>query len=1034
MLPEALIQQTLANEDEVVASLLKDAALPPEMLAHIHQEADQLVASVREAASKQDMVDTFMQAYELSTQEGVLLMCLAEALLRIPDSATAKELLRDKLCQADFEKYLMQGQSSFTRASTRALKIAADLLRRDEKESWGAKVKALVAKSGEPVIRRAAFQAMRVLSDKFVMGHTIAQALTRAKKGLESGYTYSFDMLGEGAKTALDAARYYDAYAQAIDDIAQFTGTSKGLEAPGISIKLSALHPRYEFAQKERVLMELVPRVKELCLRAKAAQMMLTIDAEEAERLELSLEVFALLAKDADLDAWNGLGLAVQAYQKRALPTLKWLKDLGQETQRRIPVRLVKGAYWDTQIKRAQEKGLPDFPVFTRKAATDVSYVACAKYLFAHKDAFLPAFATHNARTIATIMALSQSPADFEFQRLHGMGEALYAPLVGPQGRGYICRVYAPVGAHKDLLPYLVRRLLENGANSSFVNKIADPDLPAHVLNADPVEELKGCTSVRHPRIAMPRDIYGPGRVGAAGLELTYPLHTDPIENALMAPWESQTVRPLVSGQSVATSQATSLPCPFFQDTSISHVEVCEATLLKNALGAAHAYAGTWRNTPIPRRAQILMRAADLLEARRTMFMRLLCWEGGKTIPDALSEVREAIDFCRYYAEQGLSTLDAPKTLPGPTGERNTLALEGRGVFACISPWNFPLAIFLGQVSAALMAGNTVLAKPASQTPLVALRTVELLLEAGVPPQALHFLPAPGGLFGQTVLSDPRLSGVAFTGSTHTAWDMNMMLAQKKGVIVPFIAETGGQNVMVVDSSALFEQVVQDVITSSFQSAGQRCSALRILFVQEDIAPRLLGMLKGAMEELKIGDPRLLATDVGPVIDAGARTALRAHQEAMGARATLLHRLSVPDTWEERGTFVAPSAYEIPSLDLLTDEHFGPILHVMRFSAGHLWQVIDQVNALGFGLTFGLHTRIDARAQEVARRVRAGNIYINRNMIGAVVGAQPFGGQGLSGTGPKAGGPHYLARFMTEKAVCVDITAQGGNAHLMTLA
>ncbi|MBA4118023.1 MAG: bifunctional proline dehydrogenase/L-glutamate gamma-semialdehyde dehydrogenase [Candidatus Puniceispirillum sp.] len=1033
MLPDTLIRHTFMPEEEIVAALLGAASLSPAQLEGISKEADALVTYVRGRAAKPDMVDAFMHAYELSTQEGVLLMCLAEALLRIPDTATARELLRDKLGQADFEKYLGQGKTSLTRASTRALKIAADLLRAPSKESWASRVKGLVAKSGEPVIRRAAFQAMRLLSNKFVMGHSIGQALERAKEGLARGYSYSFDMLGEGAKTAPDAAHYWGAYAQAIDAIAQFRQGPQGLGGPGISIKLSALHPRYEFAQKARVLLELVPRVKELCVKAKAANMMLTIDAEEAERLELSLEVFALLARDEDLAGWDGLGLAVQAYQKRALPVLAWLRDLALETKRRLPVRLVKGAYWDTQIKRAQEKGLSDFPVFTRKAATDVSYVACAKYLLSHTNAFYPAFATHNARTVATILSLGSSPQDFEFQRLFGMGEALYEPLVGERARGYTCRVYAPVGAHKDLLPYLVRRLLENGANSSFVNKIADPDLPLSVLNADPAQELAGYTSVRHPGIARPRDIFGAARIGAQGLELTHPTDVDPVLEALARPWRTQEVRPLVSGKAIPGEEAKSVLCPFDHETTTSHVESAQVSILKSALGAAHRFGPQWRTAPVLMRAEILMRAADLLEARRLSFMALLCHEGGKTIPDALAEVREAIDFCRYYADQGRQHLDQPTQLPGPTGERNTLSLEGRGVFACISPWNFPLAIFMGQVAAALMAGNTVLAKPASQTPLVALRAVELLLEAGVPPEALHFVPTSGRLFGQTILGDPRLGGVAFTGSTYTAWDINTTLAQKKGVIVPLIAETGGQNVMIVDSSALLEQVVQDVLASAFQSAGQRCSALRILFVQDDIAPRLMKMLTGAMEELTLGDPRLLSTDVGPVIDQGAKDALLAHAGVLSQEATLLHRVAVPNAWEARGTFVGPSAYEISSLDTLKEEHFGPILHVMRFSGDRLWEVVDQVNALGFGLTFGLHTRLDGRAQEVATRVRAGNIYINRNMIGAVVGSQPFGGQGLSGTGPKAGGPHYLPRFMTEKTVSVDITAQGGNASLMTL-
>lgn len=1035
MLNQQIADLYHAREEALVAQLLDKAILDEALLKKIEGRADQLVAHVRQRAQNQDMVDAFMQQYELSTQEGVLLMCLAEALLRVPDVSTAKALVRDKLCQADFEKYLKEENSSLINASTRALQMTADLLKNvDDNESWSSRVKGLLARSGEPLIRRAAFQAMRLLSNKFVMGSNIQKALAGARTGLEKGQTYSFDMLGEGAQTAPDAQRYFEEYKSALMAIAAFPRVIEGLDAPGISIKLSALHPRYEFAQQERAVAELFPKLMALAHLAKDANMMLTIDAEEADRLEISLQIFEKMAMDPSLKGWNGLGLAVQAYQKRALPVLEWLKELSEKAQRRLPVRLVKGAYWDTEIKRAQEKGLGEYPVFTRKASTDVSYLVCARFLLENTQAFMPAFATHNARTIATILALAGGHRNFEFQRLHGMGEALYEPLVGPKGEGYLCRVYAPVGAHQDLLPYLVRRLLENGANSSFVNKIADMNLPISVLNADPVGVLQSKSSLRHPQIPLPRNLYPGGRLNAHGIEFSDTQQTKTLLETAQTPPRPQDVHPLVGGKCVPGEIMEERFSPFNHEFLISRTSTADALTLARAMDSASAAFQGWRKTPVLSRAEILLRAADLLEERREAFMTLCVYEGGKTLPDALAEVREAIDFCRYYAQQGCAQLGAPLNLPGPTGERNTLNLTGRGVIACISPWNFPLAIFMGQVVAALMAGNTVLAKPAGQTPLIALRAVELLHEAGIPGDVLHFLPSPGRLFGQTLLGHERLSGVAFTGSTDTAWHINEVLAKKKGVIVPLIAETGGQNVMLVDSSALIEQVVQDVIASAFQSAGQRCSALRILFVQEDIAPRLLEMLKGAMAELSLGDPRFLATDVGPVIDEAARRELVAHQEDMKQRGKLLYQCVVPEHLLKQGTYVAPAAYEIESLDVLDGEKFGPILHILRYGAGDIEDVITRINGLGYGLTFGLHTRLDARMVDIADKINAGNIYINRNMIGAVVGVQPFGGQGLSGTGPKAGGPHYLQRFTTEKTVSVDVTAQGGNAQLMILS
>ena len=890
----------------------------------------------------------------------------------------------------------------------------------------------LIARSGEPVVRQAVLAAMRILGRQFVMGRTIGEALERARGAEKQGYRHSYDMLGEAARTAADAERYHTAYTAAIAAIGKAAGGRAVEEAPGISVKLSALHPRYEIAQRERVMQELLPRLADLAGKARDAGIGFTIDAEEADRLDLSLDLIEALAGMPALAAWNGLGLAVQAYQKRAPAIIDWLADLAARTKHRLMVRLVKGAYWDSEIKRAQERGLAGYPVYTRKVATDVSYLACAALLFAGGASFFPQFATHNAHTLAAVLERAGARRDWEFQRLHGMGEALYEALVGPGGIDRPCRVYAPVGSHEDLLAYLVRRLLENGANASFVNRIVDEQQPIAAIIADPIVELARLKAKPHPHIPLPRDLYRPERANSAGIDLADRQALSELRDGLAAALATPAMAaPVVGGAEVAGSSEPVFD-PSDRRREIGSVVSADAATLEAALVAASRAALAWDRTPAAERAAILDRAADLYERDRYALMALIIREGGRTIPAALSEVREATDYLRYYAVRARADFAEPLALPGPTGERNRIALHGRGVFACISPWNFPLAIFTGQIAAALAAGNAVIAKPAEQTPLTAAAAIRHLLAAGIPADALHLLPGSGETVGGALTADPRIAGVAFTGSTDTARAINLALAKRRGPIVPLIAETGGQNAMIVDSSALPEQVVADVLTSAFDSAGQRCSALRLLYVQDDIAPRLLPLLAGAMAELTIGDPALLATDVGPVIDEAAREALDRHAVRMAREGRLLYQCPLP-AGTEHGTFFAPRAFEIDSTRRLTGEVFGPILHVVRWSADRLDSVLDEIAATGFALTLGIHSRIDSTVRYILDRLGVGNAYVNRNMIGAVVGVQPFGGERLSGTGPKAGGPRYLYRFATERTVSIDTTAAGGNATLLSL-
>jgi RHH-type transcriptional regulator, proline utilization regulon repressor / proline dehydrogenase / delta 1-pyrroline-5-carboxylate dehydrogenase len=1031
----AINELYLADETGCVNTLLAQAKLDAQARQRIQTQAMQLVEAVRHKRTTKGGVEEFLRQYDLSSQEGMVLMCLAEALLRIPDADTADKLIRDKIISGRWEEHLGASPSLFVNASTWGLMLTGKLIALDQSvernvSNYMAK---LVARLGEPVIRGAFRQAMRIMGHQFVMGRNIEEALKRAGSQEYRVYRQSYDMLGEAALTAKDAQRYLDDYSHAIDAIGASVGKDTDVfAAPGISVKLSALHPRYELAQRERVMSELAPRLLALAERAKKYGMGLTVDAEEAERLDISLDLIEAVYRSPSLNGWEGLGLALQAYQKRAIRVIDWLMALARDGKRRIPVRLVKGAYWDSEVKRAQERGLEGYPVFTRKSNTDVSYLACARKLLGARDVLYPMFATHNAHTLSSVLEMTGDDPDFEFQRLHGMGEELYTEVLETKKPKLNCRVYAPVGSHEDLLPYLVRRLLENGANTSFVNRIIDEKVPVTAIVSDPVAEVEALAMKPHPRIPLPADIYGAKRRNSRGVNLTDlavlgQLAQD-MQKAMQREW---TAAPIVGGKVYEGKQKPSLN-PSDNRQTVGIIHEADADTIRKAVDIAAAAQPGWDMTPAAERARILRRGADLFEERAAELMALCVREAGKSIPDAVSEVREAVDFLRYYAERAEQDFGKPQRLPGPTGESNELWLQGRGVFVCISPWNFPLAIFTGQMSAALAAGNAVLTKPAEQTSLIGAQAVRLLHAAGIPGEVLNFIPGRGSVVGQHAVADTRIAGVAFTGSTETAKVIHQTLANRDGIIPVLIAETGGQNAMLVDSSALPEQVVLDVVASAFNSAGQRCSALRVLFVQDEIAPRVIEVLSGYLDELRIGDPAYLDTDVGPVIDAAAKKVLDEHKQSIKIHGKVLRELKLPADCAH-GTYVTPMAVELPSLDILKREVFGPVLHVIRFKASELDAVIDSINRTGYGLTLGVHSRIDSQAQYIQRRIRVGNVYINRNIIGAVVGVQPFGGQGLSGTGPKAGGPHYMLRFATERTVTINTAAVGGNATLLSL-
>ena len=1026
--------QAHADEAEVVNRLLQEDGLDAAAKTAISDQATLLVEGCRQRSHEAGTLDAFLQEFGLSNKEGVALMCLAEALLRVPDEATADQLIAEKIRSGDWSSHQGASSSRFVNASVWGLMLTGRVvaLGSETTDNPGSWVQTLTKKLGEPVVRQAILQAMKIMGGQYVLGRTIEEAFRKGRAANRPGTRFSFDMLGEGARTSRDAQRYFDAYAKAILVLADANTEGDITHADGISIKLSALHPRYAFSQYDRVISELLPRVRQLATMAKTGGLSLTIDAEESERLDISLDLFEALARDPDLAAWDGLGLVLQAYQKRAAATCDWLIALARETDRRLMVRLVKGAYWDREIKHAQELGLPDYPVFTRKCNTDLSYQICATKLLGAAGAVFPQFATHNAHTVSMIKALSQGNTNFEFQRLHGMGQLLYAQLSKSDASTPI-RVYAPVGNHKDLLPYLVRRLLENGANSSFVNRFLDANVSATDLNRDPVEQVLAVSQRRHSKIPLPRHLYTQQSapwLNAMGFDLNDASVVRDLFSRLAARSQRMEARPIVGGQS-SSSELRPVINPASGET-VGFVASASAEEQDKAIELAVSAQPLWDLRGARHRAECLERAAELLEAQIPELMGVIVSEAGRTLEDALSEVREAIDFCRYYAQQARQKFTDPIKLPGPTGELNELSLHGRGVFLCISPWNFPLAIFMGQVCAALVAGNAVIAKPAEQTPLIAFEAVKILHEAGIPKDILHLLPG-GKSVGAALVSDHRIGGVAFTGSTETAKSINRQLASRDGPIIPLIAETGGLNVMLVDATALPEQVVDDVIVSAFQSAGQRCSALRVLYLQEDIADAVIDMLHGATLELRVGDPMELRTDVGPVIDAQAQQLIEEHTNRMRREGRLLSEASL-DRNLTNGHFVAPQIYEIDRLNQLEREVFGPILHIIRYKKSELRDVLADIRASGYGLTLGIHSRIDGFAQTVFDNTQVGNTYINRNTVGAVVGVNPFGGQGLSGTGPKAGGPHYLYRFISEKTRTDNVVAKGGNTHLFTLS
>ncbi|MDX2288838.1 MAG: bifunctional proline dehydrogenase/L-glutamate gamma-semialdehyde dehydrogenase PutA [Hyphomicrobiaceae bacterium] len=1030
----------LADEIRLVGGLIERAVYTSDERRRTADVARQLVHAARANRHKYAGVDAFMHEYGLSSEEGVILMCIAESLLRIPDHETADQLITEKIGGGAWDKHLGHSESLFVNASTWGLMLSGRVVKL--KEARGASpvsvMKRMIARSGEPVIRQAVKQAVRILGDQFVLGRTIREALQRSQPYAAKGYLFSYDMLGEAARTDNDAQRYFERYLDAITAIGRAHGPlltqhpDALMRRPGVSIKLSALHPRFEPGREHQLGLELAPRLLALVVAARDQGIAVTIDAEEQDRLNVLLDMFGQVFVQPELSGWHGLGIAVQAYSKRAVPVIRWLRRLAEAHGRRIPVRLVKGAYWDSEIKWAQERALEDYPVFTRKLHTDVSYLAGMRLLLSDRRAFFPQFATHNAHSLAA-GHVAGAGVPFEFQRLHGMGEALYQDVLGEDRLAATCRIYAPVGGHEDLLPYLVRRLLENGANTSFVNRLADEDAPIAEMVRDPVEtaEAERGSGSTHSALARPRDIHMPGRRAAAGLALT----EEPVRDRLIADIETALAGSFVAGPLIGGSlrdqgrERALVLCPHALNERLGTVVVGAAEDVDAAVTAACRQAHAWDMTPASERARVLVHASDLFERDRARLIAVIVREAGKTLAAAHDEVREAVDLLRYYAGEARRLFSAPIALAGPTGEANTLTYRARGPIAAISPWNFPLAIFTGQVAAALAAGNPVIAKPAGQTPVTAFLATRLLHEAGIPGDVLSLVTG-GAEIGAALVRDPRIRGVLFTGSNETAWLIGKALVDRRGPIIPFIAETAGLNAMIADSSALPEQVVRDCMRSAFDSAGQRCSAARLLFVQDVIAERTIEMLAGAIRVLTVGDPMDYATDVGPVIDEVAQDGLDAHKLRLGREARLIADVAMPEACRA-GTYVTPAAFEISRLDDLKREEFGPILHVVRYQSGHLDKVVAAINATGYGLTLGLHSRIGSVADYVAEHARVGNLYVNRNQIGAVPGVQPFGGEGLSGTGPKAGGPNYLLRLATERVRTTDITSTGGNYELL---
>jgi RHH-type transcriptional regulator, proline utilization regulon repressor / proline dehydrogenase / delta 1-pyrroline-5-carboxylate dehydrogenase len=1019
---------TLRPEADAAGEAVADLSAVQGALERAGVRAAGWVEAARADQRSRPLIDKVLEQFPLDSAQGKALMSLAEALLRTPDARRADQLIAERLATlraagvpGDTDLLLRTGFTLLGAAGRLLPDVGGEL---SGEFSAASLTRPMVA----PVVRAALRQSMQLLGHAFIVAETIDAALERGRTDPELALC-SFDMLGEGARTEADAQRYFDSYAHAIEAL--------GRQAPGatharsgISVKLSALEPRYTLLQSARVNERLGPRMLELARRAARAGIGFTIDAEEADRLDLSLDIVETLARDATTRDWDGLGLAVQAYGRRAPLVLDWVAQLAFGSGRHMSVRLVKGAYWDSEIKRAQERGLATFPVYTSKAATDASYLECAQHLFDARARVYPQFATHNAYTVAAVLELAPAGTRYEFQRLHGMGEALYEAARAEVPGLPPVRVYAPVGTHEDLLPYLVRRLLENGANSSFVHQFMNPQIPVEQVVRNPVSSL--AATAEAPRVREPRALFGAERANSAGEDFGDPAVLAELEAELQAHARDRHAGGPILGGRLAHDLSVPVTSPADTREIVGLTRDASAAEIRRAMEEAAAAQPAWDATPAAVRAACLERAAQLLQQRRGLFLSLLVREAGKTLPDALAELREAVDFCRYYAARGRELFGAPEELPGPTGERNTLSLQGRGVFVCISPWNFPLAIFTGQITAALVAGNSVVAKPAPATPLIAYAMTRLLHEAGVPGAILQLTPADGPAFGEVALTHPALAGVAFTGSTATAATINRTLADRNGAIVPLIAETGGVNAMVVDATALPEQVVDDVITSAFTSAGQRCSALRVLYLQEEIADRVIAMLIGAMRVLKIGPPGELATDVGPVISEAARARLARHAERMGREAKLLYACELGPGLAATGHFFPPLLFELKRLDQLKSEEFGPILHVARYRSGDLTEVLTAIRSTGYGLTLGVQSRLESVARHVFEALPVGNTYVNRNMIGAVVGVQPFGGQGLSGTGPKAGGPHYLLRFANERTLTINTAAIGGNVELLS--
>ncbi len=1023
-MPDNLSYYLTQSESEAVEQLLSKLVWDDVFAGEVQEYAIDLIKRIRKTRRKSGSLESFFQQYGLDTVEGLALMSMAEALLRIPDTATASALIRDKVASTNWLRSAASADKDWmTRVTGLGLKLTSGTMN------------SLFSKLGEPVIREAMMRAMKIMGKQFVIGETLTGAMKIAQKWEEKGFRFSYDMLGEGARTARDAKRYFEAYSGALHDLAAESSGFRVEGCPGVSIKLSALHPRYEYAQADHCVPELTNQLIKLCEIAAEYDLGLTIDAEEVARLDPSLKIIENICLQPQFENWDGFGVAVQAYQKAAPAIIDHIISLARTHNRKLQVRLVKGAYWDTEIKHAQVEGLIDYSVFTRKSNTDLSFLYCAQKLIENRDVLYPMFGTHNAYTVAAVLKMAgEDKSGFEFQKLYGMGDALYNQIVKDYEKVCVC-VYAPVGVYQDLLPYLVRRMLENGANSSFVSQVYNKEYKPDVIAVDPVNRAQKNKEKRHLKIPLPQDLYGKGRKNSIGLDLDDPICVRTFLNEIAQDFQIKTYEssPLIAGKTFLEGVGDKKFNPANRKDIVGRVYEAHADHIKQAFIAARVGHQIWSSTSAHARANVLEKFANILEENCAELVSLCIREGGRTLKNAHDEVREAVDFCRYYAMRGRKDFnETGKTLKGSTGETNVFTLESRGVFACISPWNFPLAIYVGQITAALMAGNSVITKPAEQTSLMGFYVAQLMHKAGVPPEVLTFLPGDGRI-GAAIVEGEDLAGVAFTGSTEVARMINQALAEKKGAIARLVAETGGQNVMIVDSSALSEQVIDDVIQSAFGSAGQRCSACRVLYVQEDVADKTILMLQGAMQELRLGDPAQLSTDIGPLIDEEALAMLQHHKTSLSGMGKKIAETPLDNSLRSQGHFFAPLAYEIERLEFLQGEVFGPILHVIRFKARDIDNVIDTINETGYGLTFGVHSRIQSFIDKLVTCIRVGNVYVNRSMVGAVVGVQPFGGRGLSGTGPKAGGENYLQAFANEKVVSTDTTAAGGNASLVMI-